>query len=306
VKCPSCKEDNNVVTDTRGTRHTRRCKDCGHKFITSEGYDVGNIHVVKRDGKTQEPFEREKLYDSIKKARVRSIPVAELQELVDQVIAELFSRELLFFPRADGEEFSDTTRVTTKQIGYAVMEVLQAKTRYRATRIRYALLFESSNKKFTDASSFADWLASGAGFDKATQVGDSPAFVVKRNGETHPYERAKLEDSIKYAVRKRPVSVAPAERDNKALVKTLVDTVERRLRGQRTVSSGQLALTTMDILRDATDGSALDRLMGLGERELAYLRVASSAKHFTQIEDFHAEAAFLASISQKRRQRQSD
>lgn len=305
MKCPSCKEDNNVVTDTRGTRRTRKCKECGHKFVTSEGYDVGNIHVVKRNG-PEEPFDREKLYDSIKKARVRAIPVAELQELVDQVVAELFSRELLFFPRADGKEWSDTTRVTTRQIGYAVMEVLQAKTRYRATRIRYALLFESSNKKFTDAKSFAAWLASGTDLGATGQPGDAPELVVKRNGETHPYERGKLEDSIKYAIRKRPVSDAPAERDNKALVETLVDAVEWRLRGQRTISTAQLALTTMEILRDKPDGSNLDGLMGRGERELAYLRVASSAKHFTQIQDFYSEAQFLALPGKVRRRRATD
>ena len=297
MRCPNCREDNHRVTDTRDTRRTRKCKECGHTWVTSEGYDIGNIMVSKRDGST-EPFSREKVFESIKKALVKRTPVAELNELVDQVISDLFARETLFFPRIDGESWADTTTVTTRHIGHSIMDVLQAKTRYRATRIRYALLFESANHAFKDAAGFAKWLQTVHPEGKLP-VPAVPQLVVKRNGETVMYERDKLEDSIKFAIRKRPIDETDAKRNNHELVELLVREVERQLQGQRTVSTAQLALTTMTVLKQAPDGGEIDKLMARGERQLAYLRVASSAKRFTRIEDFLAEATYLASSSER-------
>jgi len=302
MRCPNCHSDKHVVRETRdGIRRTRQCKECAHRFVTHEGLDTSNIMVRKRDG-TTETFNRERLSSSIKKAAVRKLSTPQLQDIVHQVIERLFANEELFFGGPRNDHWLDQIEVSTQRIGQSIMEVLESKPVYRATRMRYALLFGRSNDDFFDAAGFLDWLGANHRLEDI-QLPTEPQLVVKREGTTVAFERQRFYDSIKFAVKKRPMQEETrpgAKTDNEELIRTLYSLVIARVRGQRTVTSAQLALGTMWVLLHSKDRNLSD-LISQGDRELADLRVASSAKHFTRIEDFQAEAALIASRSDRAR-----
>ena len=284
--CPSCRDANTVVVDSRGDRRTRRCKECDHRFVTIEALDVSNLRVEKRNGKRVH-FNRDRLAASIRKAAVRGLPTTEVSELVNLITAKLFSSKELFF--SNDREVLPLDHVTTRQVGDAVMQVLDTKTRYRATRLRYALLFGLSNGDFTDAAGFLGWLGPAGTEGELPKL---PTLVAKRSGDVVPFEPVKLFNSIKFAVKKRPVEDLEGETLNQQLIERITYLVLQELRGQNSVSSGQLSTETMRVLTRSTD-KKLAALIDDGARELAYLRVASSAKDFARADDFAAEAHYL-------------
>lgn len=296
MRCPKCHGHDHTVTQTRDrVRRTRHCQSCGHTFMTHEGLDTGNLMVEKRDGRIV-AFSRKRLAQSVEKAAVNKLPRAEVSDLVTRVVEQLFADQQLYFDREGTEAWIDFTTVTTREIGSAVMDVLHSDPTYRATRMRYGLFLGRSNGAFHDATSFLQWLERDEHL-RSMKLPTIPDRVVKRDGTTVPFLPSKLKDSIKFAVQKRPVDEEThpgSRRINEEITRTLYDLILRRVCGQQTVTSSQLAMATTWVLLASKDVE-LARLMTAGDRELAYLRVASSAKRFTRAEDFQAEAALLVS-----------
>ena len=73
MRCPYCNSTDSRVADSRPDigdaviRRRRVCNECGAKFTTVERIQMRDLIVIKNSGKT-EPFDREKLFRSIKLA----------------------------------------------------------------------------------------------------------------------------------------------------------------------------------------------------------------------------------------------
>ena len=158
MRCPACHSPKHTVLQTRDlVRRTRQCKDCGHRFMTSEELDAAYLMVMKRDGRVV-GFSRKRLAESIEKAAVNKLPRSEVTDLVSDVVEELFAANQLFFDESVRDKWTEPKRITTRNIGDAVMRVLDSDPTYRATRMRYGLLFGRSHGAFTDAATFLEWL----------------------------------------------------------------------------------------------------------------------------------------------------
>lgn len=90
--------------------------------------------------------------------------------------------------------------------------------------------------------------------------------VIKKNGQRVPFDRDKLESSMRISLRKRP---ADAER-----VERVISGIVRRLE-----SSGET-----DIPSDAIGEAVMDALANLDS--IAYVRFASVYKNFREVRDF--------------------
>ena len=294
MRCPKCHSEKHTVLQTRDlVRRTRQCKDCGHRFMTHEGLDTANLMVEKRDGRVV-GFARKRLAESIEKAAINKLPQSEVADLVSHVVEELFAADQLFFDKSVQDRWTEPKRITTRDVGEAVMRVLGSNPAYRATRMRYALFFGRSQGAFTDAATFLAWLEQDQNL-RPIQLPPTPERVVKRSGLTEDFRPQNLYDSIKFSVRKRPVDEERepgARRINEELIRTLYRLILERVRGQQVVTSAQLATATTWVLLASKD-KELEELITPGDRQLAYLRVISSAKRFTRVEDFQAEAMLL-------------
>jgi len=91
-------------------------------------------------------------------------------------------------------------------------------------------------------------------------------MVVKKNGQRVPFDRDKLESSMRIALRKRPVDPERVDR--------VISGIVRRLE-----SSGET-----DILTDAIGEAVMDALANLDS--IAYVRFASVYKNFREVRDF--------------------
>src|SRR3546814_13472567 len=91
-------------------------------------------------------------------------------------------------------------------------------------------------------------------------------MVVKKGGKREPFDREKLERSVRIACRKRPVEAVRMER--------LVSGIQRQLetQGETDVEADSIGQMVMDGLK------ALD--------PVAYIRFASVYKDFTEATDF--------------------
>lgn len=131
--CPFCKSGSSRVLDKRdsssSTRRRRECEQCNRRFTTYERVENVSLHVLKRDGRTEE-FDREKLKRGIVKA-VKKREVTESQ--IDDLISEIENQIMT----------SDKQIVRTIDIGEMVLQKL--------TKIDKlgALLFASVYKEFT-------------------------------------------------------------------------------------------------------------------------------------------------------------
>ena len=95
MRCPFCQHTDSRVLESRSAesgqsvRRRRECLDCKHRFTTYERIEYVPITVIKRDGK-RESFDRSKLLRGIVRACEKTgIPAMRLEELVDEVEAEL-------------------------------------------------------------------------------------------------------------------------------------------------------------------------------------------------------------------------
>lgn len=91
-------------------------------------------------------------------------------------------------------------------------------------------------------------------------------MVVKKNGQRVPFDRDKLEASMRISLRKRPVDPERVDR--------VISGIVRRLE-----SSGET-----DISTDAIGEAVMDALMNLDS--IAYVRFASVYKNFREVRDF--------------------
>jgi transcriptional regulator NrdR family protein len=295
MHCPKCGEES-LVKETRAgvkgeIRRSRQCKVCGHRFVTVEGLDVSNIMVAKRRNKVLQQFSRDRLTKSIRKAVVRDLPTSELQEIVNRILLDIFASEELFLTKPEGA-MSRTATITSRSIGESVIEALRSKARHRPVAVRYALLFEPTYGVFSDAATFLGWLESHPlGQDGTNDPDSQPKVVVKRDGSVEPFGEKKLRDSVRYAAKKRPDEGATHE--DVQFGDEICRQVLSAVRYQRIVTSGQLTAEVMRILRDDPEGS-LEGYLDRGSRELAYLRVASTAKSFARVADFATEARGIA------------
>lgn len=93
MKCPYCASESKVIesrhTEDDSIRRRRECIACGKRFNTYERLEVPPLIVVKKDGR-REVFDRNKVLGGILKAcEKRSVPLAEIERLVNDVEREL-------------------------------------------------------------------------------------------------------------------------------------------------------------------------------------------------------------------------
>jgi len=142
LKCPYCSSPSTKVLDKRDsedltvTRRRRRCASCGGRFTTYERAEIVSLLVVKKDGRREE-FSRAKLRSGISKACAkRPVSAAAIEQLVNDVEADLRKRE--------GAE------VDHALVGEMVMDKLR-----QLDNVAY-IRFASVYRAFGDLSSFEE------------------------------------------------------------------------------------------------------------------------------------------------------
>lgn len=144
MKCPYCNQDNTRVVDSRpaddnsSIRRRRLCDACGKRFTTYEKVETIPLIVIKKD-QTREQYDRRKVEAGVLRACYKiPIPVSKMNELVDAVETELFSRE--------------EKEIDSKVIGEIVMERL--KNLDAVAYVRFASVY----REFKDVNTFMDEL----------------------------------------------------------------------------------------------------------------------------------------------------
>ena len=144
MKCPYCSQDNTRVVDSRpaddnsSIRRRRLCDACGKSFTTYEKVETIPLIVIKKD-QTREQYDRRKVEAGVLRACYkRPISVSRINELVDAVETELFSRE--------------EKEIDSKVIGEIVMERLK-----KLDAVAY-VRFASVYREFKDVNTFMDEL----------------------------------------------------------------------------------------------------------------------------------------------------
>ena len=144
MKCPYCNQDNTRVVDSRpaddnsSIRRRRLCDACGKRFTTYEKVETIPLIVIKKD-QTREQYDRRKVEAGVlRDCYKRPIPVSKMNELVDAVETELFSRE--------------EKEIDSKVIGEIVMERL--KNLDAVAYVRFASVY----REFKDVNTFMDEL----------------------------------------------------------------------------------------------------------------------------------------------------
>jgi len=135
--CPYCLNAETKVIDKRDadgrTKRRRECSKCGKRFNTREAIDVGDIRVVKKDGK-RESFD----YEKIKRGVVRACEKRPVDsEKIDKMIMSV--EEKL---RRKGKE------VDSNLIGNLVARELK-----KVDKVSY-IRFASVYKDFTEVEDF--------------------------------------------------------------------------------------------------------------------------------------------------------
>ena len=140
MKCPYCNQDNTRVVDSRpaddnsSIRRRRLCDACGKRFTTYEKVETIPLIVIKKD-QTREQYDRRIVEAGVLRACYkRPIPVSKMNELVDAVETELFSRE--------------EKEIDSKVIGEIVMERL--KNLDAVAYVRFASVY----RQFKDINTF--------------------------------------------------------------------------------------------------------------------------------------------------------
>lgn len=144
MHCPFCTAEDTQVKDSRqaddggAIRRRRSCTQCGGRFTTYERIQLRDLTVVKNNG-SREPFDREKLFASMKMPlRKRPVDTATLDKMVSGIVRQL-------------ESIGDN-EIPTKQIGELVMQAF-AETDHVAY-IRYASVY----KDFREVEDFNDFV----------------------------------------------------------------------------------------------------------------------------------------------------
>jgi transcriptional repressor NrdR len=98
MRCPYCEHSESKVIDSRESknglcvRRRRECLSCKRRFTTYEKIEEILYMVVKKDGSRQ-PFDGQKLLQGMLKAcEKRPVPLAKLEEVVEEVESRLMER----------------------------------------------------------------------------------------------------------------------------------------------------------------------------------------------------------------------
>jgi transcriptional repressor NrdR len=144
VKCPYCHHPESKVLDSRPTddgasiRRRRECQLCDRRFTTYEKVEEVPLMVVKKDGR-REAFDRAKILGGLLKAcEKRPVPVATLEQAVDEIerdVRNTLERE-----------------IPTETVGEMVMEKLRGIDEVAYVR------FASVYRQFKDLNKFREEL----------------------------------------------------------------------------------------------------------------------------------------------------
>ncbi|MBQ7114784.1 MAG: transcriptional regulator NrdR [Clostridia bacterium] len=141
MKCPFCGFEESKVIDSRPTdegekiRRRRECMSCGKRFTTYEIIESVPIVVVKKDGKSREVFDRDKLFNGMMRAcEKRPVSVSDIERAIDEIEAEI--------------QNSLDREVTSVRIGELVMDKL--KDIDEVAYVRFASVY----RQFKDINTF--------------------------------------------------------------------------------------------------------------------------------------------------------
>jgi anaerobic ribonucleoside-triphosphate reductase/transcriptional regulator NrdR len=182
MKCPYCSSEDSKVVDKRETgelvitRRRRECLKCGKRFTTYERVEAADLAVVKKDGR-REAYDRAKLQGSLEKAlEKRPVTQEQIEKAADEIEGELRKAE--------------KPEVATRAMGELVMRKL--KELDKVGYIRYASVY----KEFTDVTSFEAEFKKLAAEREAAGVKPKLHYVVKRDGSTVKFDKARIADAI--------------------------------------------------------------------------------------------------------------
>ena len=126
--------DSRSADEGRTIRRRRECIGCGRRFTTYETIEDTPVLVIKASGNRQ-AFDPQKIKNGVIKAcEKRPVPMAKIDELVDNVSKQVYN--------------SMEQEVSSKAIGEMVMNEL--KKIDEVAYVRYACVYRS----FNDISSF--------------------------------------------------------------------------------------------------------------------------------------------------------
>ena len=133
MRCPSCKEPDTRVVDSRdlddGTviRRRRACRICGTRVTTYERPELARLYVTKRSG-AREEFDPQKLLEGLRRALVRRpVPVDAPERAAEAIEAQI---------RAIG-----ATEISSARIGAFAMAALREID--QIAYIRFASVYQS-------------------------------------------------------------------------------------------------------------------------------------------------------------------
>lgn len=140
MKCPFCTHSESKVIDSRESkngiriRRRRECLSCERRFTTYERIEEIPYMVVKKDGRRQ-PFDNQKLLRGMLKAcEKRPVPVAKLEEIVEEIESALQERQ--------------EKEINVSEIGQLVMKKL--KNLDKVAYVRFASVY----REFKDVLEF--------------------------------------------------------------------------------------------------------------------------------------------------------
>ena len=140
MNCPFCGHTETKVLDKRETadgkttRRRRECLKCAKRFTTYERMEMGDLSVIKKDGR-RELFDRNKVErGALRACEKRPVSREAIDRLVDETENEIRNR--------------GSAEVPSKLIGDIVMKKLK-----RLDKIAY-IRFASVYRDFTDLQSF--------------------------------------------------------------------------------------------------------------------------------------------------------
>jgi transcriptional repressor NrdR len=144
MKCPFCHYENTFVKDSRlssnkeGVKRRRYCPKCKERFSTNEEIVLKELFVIKRSG-TKKPFDRNKIYSSIKTAmRKRNIDEKQIEKMVNYIC----------------HHFQSTieSEIPTRKIGDQILTELA-----KIDEVAY-IRFASVYKDFTSVQDFSKFI----------------------------------------------------------------------------------------------------------------------------------------------------
>lgn len=144
MKCPFCGEDDTRVIDSRpadenmSIRRRRQCDKCQKRFTTYERVEAIPLVVIKKD-QTREPYDRTKIEKGVfRSCHKRPVSVTQMNHLVDEVEAKVFSRE--------------EREISSNYIGELVMRYLEDLD--AVAYVRFASIY----REFKDVDTFMEEL----------------------------------------------------------------------------------------------------------------------------------------------------